>query len=206
MQPINYLAQIPQPDLSQSIMGGLQAGSAIRQSIDQRVAQEQAKQQQMAYTSDMQSYMRNPTAQGAAQLALKYPQQAESINGAFKTLSEDHQKAEKQYGVSVFAALNSNRPDIAQQIIERRVEAKKNAGQDYQDDLIYLDQLKADPSKGSQAVKAMVGYGLASLDPDQNWTIFPGFIILLGSKACLIARIASSVAAGCSFNRYFILA
>lgn len=165
MQPINYLAQIPQPDLSQSIMGGLQAGSAIRQSIDQRAAQEQAKQQQMAYMSDMQAYMQKPTAQGAAQLALKYPQQAESINGAFKTLDGERQKAELQFGNQVYGALTGGRADIAQQLLERRVEALKNAGQDYEFEQIYLDQLKSDPQGGGQAVIAMLGRGLASIDP-----------------------------------------
>lgn len=165
MQPINYLAQIPQPDLSQSIMGGLQAGSAIRQSIDQRVAQEKAKQLQQSYMSDMQAYMQNPTAQGAAQLALKYPQQAEAIGGYFKTLDSERQKAELKFGNQVYGALQGGRADIATQLLEQRVAGLKNSGQDYQDEQVYLDQLKADPQKGGQAVMAMLGYGMAALDP-----------------------------------------
>lgn len=165
MQPINYLAQIPQPDLSQSILGGLQAGTAIRQSIDQRTAQEQEQRTQQSYMADMQAYAQKPTAQGAAQLALKYPKQAEAIGGYFKTLDAERQKAEIQFGNQVYGALTGGRADIATQLLERRVEALKNSGQDYQDEQVYLDQLKNDPQRGGQAVMAMLGYGMASLDP-----------------------------------------
>jgi len=165
MQPINYLAQIPQPDLSQSILGGLQAGTAIRQSIDQRAAQEKEQRLQQSYMADMQAYAQKPTAQGAAQLALKYPKQAEAIGGYFKTLDSERQKAELQFGNQVYGALTGGRADIATQLLERRVEALKNSGQDYQDEQVYLDQLKNDPQRGSQAVMAMLGYGMASLDP-----------------------------------------
>lgn len=164
MQPINYLAQIPQPDLSQSILGGLQAGTSIRQSIDQRAAQEQEKRIQQSYMTDMQAYAQKPTAQGAAQLALKYPKQAEAIGGYFKTLDSERQKAELQFGNQVYGALQGGRADIATQLLEQRVAGLKNSGQDYQDEQVYLDQLKNDPQKGSQAVMAMLGYGLASLD------------------------------------------
>lgn len=156
---------VPQYDFAQTILGGLKAGSAIRQTIDQNQAREQAKQLQQSYMTDMQAYMQKPTAQAAARLALKYPQQAESINGAFKTLDGERQKAELQFGNQVYGALTGGRSDIAQQLLERRVEALKNSGQDYQDEQVYLDQLKADPQKGGQAVMAMLGYGMAALDP-----------------------------------------
>lgn len=165
MQPINYLAQIPQPDLSQSILGGLQAGAGIRQSIDQRAAQKQEQRAQQSYMADMQAYAQKPTAQGAAQLALKYPKQAEAIGGYFKTLDSERQKTEIQFGNQVYGALQGGRADIATQLLEQRVAGLKNSGQDYQDEQVYLDQLKNDPQKGSQAVMAMLGYGMASLDP-----------------------------------------
>jgi hypothetical protein len=165
MQPINYLAQVPQPDLSKSILGGLQAGTSIRQSIDQQAAQEKEQRLQQSYTADMQAYAQKPTAQGAAQLALKYPKQAEAIGGYFKTLDSERQKSEIQFGNQVYGALTGGRSDIATQLLERRVEALKNSGQDYQDEQVYLDQLKNDPQKGGQAVMAMLGYGMAALDP-----------------------------------------
>lgn len=68
MQPINYLGAMPQIDLGQSLMQGLQVGNAfagIRQRQDEqtRLQQEReaAAQAQAQYEADIQAARANPT-------------------------------------------------------------------------------------------------------------------------------------------------
>lgn len=165
MDPINYLAMVPQQDFTRSIMGGLQAGSMLRQvtqAEQQRVQQQQVQQQ---YMGDVQKYMTNPTAEGAAALSLKYPAQREAIATAFKDVDGARHDNEIRAGNMIYGALNTGRPDVAAKVLSDRITSMTNAGQDASNEQHMLDMLQSDPTNGPKQLQGMLGYSLAALDP-----------------------------------------
>lgn len=165
MDPINYQAFNPQVDFTRSILGGLQAGGDIRQTINAAQDRERQLAQLRAYQSDISQYMQAPTAQGAAALSLKYPGQREAIGTAFKDVSADRQQAEIKAGNMIYGALNSGRPDVAAKTLQDRITALTNSGQDASHEKQWLQVLQSDPTNGPKQVQGMLGYGLASIDP-----------------------------------------
>ena len=165
MDPINYAAYLPQADFTRSIMGGLQAGGDIRQTINAAQDRERQLGQLRAYQSDISQYMQAPTAQGAAALSLKYQGQREAIAAAFKDVSADRQQAELKAGNMIYGALNTGRPDVAASVLQNRITALSNAGQDASQEQQWLQVLQSDPVNGPRQVQGMLGYGLAALDP-----------------------------------------
>lgn len=145
--PIDYLGMFPQQDFLRDIQGGLQVGSAFRQLQDQRAAAERAQQRQQQYMVDVQEAMKSPTPQAFAALTLKYPQQREAFAAGWKTLGEAQQKDELGLASQAYAALNSNRPDVAQKLLEKRIEAMKNSGQPTQDFEPLLELVKTNPEQ-----------------------------------------------------------
>jgi hypothetical protein len=88
VQPINYMAQIPQPDLGKSLLSGLQLGTSIREIQEKSAAAEQAEQLKAAYKTDLQAVLNNPSMKAFNDFSLKYPQQREVIKdvaGRFST-------------------------------------------------------------------------------------------------------------------------
>lgn len=165
MDPINYAAFNPQVDFTRSILGGLQAGDNIRQTMNASQDRERQLAQMRSYQSDITQYMQAPTAQGAAALSLKYPGQREAIAAAFKDVSADRQQAEIKAGNMIYGALNSGRPDVAAKALQDRITAMTNAGQDTSHEKQWLQVLQSDPANGPKQVQGMLGYGLASIDP-----------------------------------------
>lgn len=163
VQPINYMGMLPQVDLGQSLLSGLQAGSAFRQMRDKRAAAEQAKALQAQYSSDLQSALSNPTPQSFAALTAKYPQQREAFKQSWDMLSKDQQDAEFGAGVKVYSALQNGRPDAALQVLDEQITAMENTGQDASDLQNIREQIRRDPKSAA----GHVGLVLSSTDPDR---------------------------------------
>lgn len=145
--PIDYLGMFPQQDFLRDIQGGLQLGVGLREIQDKRAAAERAQQLQQQYMADVQAAMKTPTPQAFAALTLKYPQQREAVAAGWKTLGEAQQKDELGLASQAYAALNSNRPDVAQKLLEKRIEAMKNSGQPTQDFEPLLELVKSNPEQ-----------------------------------------------------------
>jgi hypothetical protein len=131
MGPIDYTAgQTSSADLMRSLQGGVQLGAGI-QAVQQQQAQQQAAIQQAAqYKTDIASAYANPTPQAFAALALKYPQQREAVKQAWDGLSEGDRKAEGDTMAQAYSALLAGRKDIAQQVVQSQIDARKNSGLD----------------------------------------------------------------------------
>lgn len=152
--PINYMEYFPQQDLSQSLLGGLQAGAAIQQINAQREAQEQARldrekaiQRQAQYETDVANAIANPNPKAFAALGLKYQEHREASKQAWDMLSADEQKQELNDATSLSAMLQSGRPDLALSKIEDRIEMKKKEGVDTSELEGIRDLVKSDPKK-----------------------------------------------------------
>jgi hypothetical protein len=151
---------IPQVDLGSSILSGLKAGEAIKEIFDQRAEAERLQAEQQQYAQDVRAFMKDPTAQGAAALALKYPKQHEVIFEGMKALSADQQKAEDQHAAELFAAYEANRPEIAAEIFSKRVTGKINSGVASDIEQNALDLLQREPENAHQLIRGLATLGM----------------------------------------------
>ena len=145
MDPINYLAGVPQEDFARDIAGGLQLGATIQQLQQQRAAQQLALQRTAQYQADVSTFMQNPTPQAAAALQLRYPDQYEPIAKAWAGLNADQQKNELQDTYSIASTLHAGRADLALQQIDDRIQAAKNSGLPTADLEALRTQVEKDP-------------------------------------------------------------
>lgn len=125
--PINYVQQVASP--FQAAVSGLQLGSGIAElqaaRQDQALKQQQQQQQQQA----LQDLMSNPkpTGDDYAKATLAIPQLREQFKQAWEMHSAEQQKSSIAEVGEVHAALSSDNPDVAINILETRAEALKNS-------------------------------------------------------------------------------
>lgn len=139
MDPINYLGMLPQVDLGQKFLTGLQAGASLGEIQDQAAARQLALQQKQVAMQRAQQYQSDVSVALAAPmdqqpqlfsaLALRNPEQYEAINKSFGALSAEQQKNELRSTYGVASALKSGRSDLALQQIDDLITAHKNSGQ-----------------------------------------------------------------------------
>ena len=128
MQPINYGVQIQDP--TQSFLIAFQTGASIQES---RLKQEQ-QQQQLANQKLIQegfAKLRQPNATAAdyANLSMLLPEtQAKSVREGFSLLSGERQQAALQQSGQVLSAFKAGKPDIAINLMDQQIEAKRNSG------------------------------------------------------------------------------
>lgn len=168
VQPINYMSQIPQPDLGQSLLSGLQLGTSIREIQEKRVASEQAEQIKAAYKTDLQEVLNNPSMKAFNDFSLKYPQQREVIKDVASRFTTEQQDAEFNIGRDVAVALENNKPEVALDILNQTVDAREKSklppsvyGQ-IQQILSNAD----DPDRVKKA-KAQTNFALTLLNPEK---------------------------------------
>lgn len=163
VQPINYLEQLQQPDITGSFVGGLQAGGAIRQQQAAEQAAIEARALKAQYSADLQNYLAKPTAQAAAAMSAKYPQQREAFKQAWDIQSKDQQDANFRTGTQVYSAIQSGRTDVAAKVLDENIAAMENSGQDASALKTIRETLERDPTMTG----AQIGLTLSSLEPDR---------------------------------------
>ena len=160
--PIDY--SIPNAvDPSQAFMQALNAGRADVQYRLQQQQQQAAMAQQLQMQQDLARLASNPNATGAdySRVMTMYPQLSEHLKRAADTLNTEQQQAELKHGSQVFAALSSNRPDIAAVTLEQRAQALDNSGDKVGAAVLrsQAKQLETDPAK----VRNYYGLSLSQL-------------------------------------------
>lgn len=151
-EPINYMAAMPQQDLLRNIQGGLALGSQIRQINEAEAAQQRAQAAAKLYNDDVNAAISNPTPQAFSSLALKYPQQREAIKQAWDGLDEGERKSQSEAMSQTYAALLAGKPDIAKQVVQTRIDARKNSGMDYSTEENVLKLLDSDPRQAQASL------------------------------------------------------
>lgn len=164
VQPINYMAQIPQVNFAESLTQGLQLGSAYRGMQDKRIAAEQAALLKQQYATDMQNVLANPTQTAWSTMIAKYPQQREAFESARKGFGEERLTNEFNQGFSVSMALENGKPEVAMEQLKTIIAAKKNAGEPTQ---IYDQVFTALESGNTKGAQAGVNMALSMMDPDR---------------------------------------
>lgn len=160
--PINYLQAmgglqgVANP--GGALMGGLQAGedrlaqqevmALQRRMAEQKLMdQQRAAQREGEYQQMVQQFLRNPSAQGAADLQILFPDKREAIKSAWDTQGEEVAKANLQQLGGVFSALSGDRPDLATKSLQDRIAAEKEAGRPTGDYEALLSMIEKDPKQ-----------------------------------------------------------
>jgi hypothetical protein len=155
MDPINYLAMVPQQDFLRDIAGGFQLGAGIGEAQQQAEARQLALQQKQVAIQRAQQYQTDLGAAFAApsdqqpqlfmKLAMANPEHYEPITKSFASLSADQQRNELRDTYSIASTLQSGRSDLALQQIDDRIAAHKNSGQPTADLEALRTQVEQDP-------------------------------------------------------------
>lgn len=161
--PINYAGMMPQEDLTQSIMQGLQIGAMLRQQREASQAKQAAQEQAKQYSADVQAAFASGRPEAFAALAAKYPQQREAFKQSWDTLNDAQRETEFIQGVQAYGALRSGRIDDARAMLEQQIAAQTNAGKDTQ----RLQALRQALDTQPELVQNNLGLALSAIDPDK---------------------------------------
>lgn len=126
MGPINYAIDVQSP--FQSALQGFQAGAGVRQAIDQRADAERQRQAQQQMQLDLSELSRNPTPRAIASMSVKYPQLSENFKRSFDMMDAEQRQRRLGQATSVYAALQSKRPDVAIKLLRDQAAAMRNGG------------------------------------------------------------------------------
>jgi hypothetical protein len=129
VQPINYMSQIPQVDLAESLTSGLRLGATFRQMQDQQIARQQAQQAKQQFATDLQAAQADGSQKAWLNMIAKYPQFREAFGDVRKGVGEEQVKSEFDQGMALSMALENDAPDVAMKSVQTIIQAKKNAGQ-----------------------------------------------------------------------------
>jgi len=122
------------PSPFQQTMGGFQIGQQQQQeeiAAQQVAADTQAKRErQMATRTALAELagMDKPTGQDFARLMINFPEVAEQLKQPFEIMSADERSNAISNSRNVYAALESGNTDIARELLEDRMAAATNAG------------------------------------------------------------------------------
>ena len=136
VQPINYLAQMPQIDINKGFLESIQ-GAALLGQMQQRQQEQQQKtieaqqkeQRLQAYRSEIENAFTQGTPQAFARLMTMFPEHQAAIKPQFEQLSKDRQQGEIAAALPVASALLSGNAKVAKDLIEARIKATPE-GQD----------------------------------------------------------------------------
>lgn len=174
MDPINYLGAmgglqgISNP--GGAFLNGMQAGedrlaqqevmALQRRLAEQKLLdQQRAAQREQQYQQMVQQFMRNPSAQAAADLQILFPDKREAIKSAWDTQNEEVREANLRQLGGVFSALSGDRPDLAKKALQERISAEKEAGRPTGEYEALIDMIEKDP----QQARGFAGFLLASV-------------------------------------------
>src|SRR3989304_9991577 len=163
------------PDPTQSVMGGVQNALNISNMMSQRNLAEQkaldlqkARETQAKREADLGTLSQNPTPSALASMMVKYPSLSENFKRPYDGRTTEQKDSRLGQATQVYAALQSNKPEIAQQLLTEQATAYRNSGQEREaktlEDLGML--IKTSP----ETAKTSTGLFLASAMGPDNFT------------------------------------
>jgi len=124
--PYNYSINIPDP--TQSVMSGVQSALGIANMQAQVAEKQRAAEQQATLQADLGSVAKNPTPSALASIMVKYPQLSEQFKRTYDVLNSEQQQSRLSQATQVYAALQSGKPEVAQQLLTEQASAMRNSG------------------------------------------------------------------------------
>lgn len=131
MQPMDYRIQVQSP--FEGAIQGVQAGVNLAGVMDKQAEQQRQLELQRQMQTDLGGLamkVKDGTAgaQDFASTVVKYPQLSEHFKRGFDMMSADQQQSRLGQATQVYAALNANKPEIAQQLLAEQEAAARNSG------------------------------------------------------------------------------
>lgn len=128
MDPINYQMNVQAPFAS--ALQGIQTGIGLSNAMDQSKARQAAMQRQQGMNQTLAALAQNPNPQASdfAKATIQYPELSEHFKGTWGMLNSDQQQSRLQQITPVVAALNANKPEIAQKLVNGYADAYENSG------------------------------------------------------------------------------
>lgn len=128
VQPINYMAAMPQIDLTRSFDNLNQGLADIGKMRQEQAAAKEAKRAQAQYAADLQSTINDGSMQAWATLQGKYPSLAENLGKAAANYEQGYREKEFSSVLGIQSALENGRVDVARGMIDQKIQALKNSG------------------------------------------------------------------------------
>ena len=148
--PIDYGVQVADP--MESFLSAFKTGATIREAgLKQEQQAQQLEQQKLIQKGFTKVSGPNATAADYANLQMMLPKdQAESVGKAYAMLSGERQQIALQQAGQVFSAFKAGKPEIAIQLMDQNIEAKRNTGDEAGAKFLETmrDVSKADPKAG----------------------------------------------------------
>lgn len=162
MQPINYMLDVQNP--VQSAMTGLTQGMQIGQFMQAKelAEREAIQKQQMQEEISAFIYKPNKTYEDFSNMMVKYPSFTENFQKSYEVLDSGRQQGLFKTSSNVYAAIKSNRPDIAKNILETEARGHENAGRT--EDAERVRQMAKMADENPQALMTNAGWIMASSD------------------------------------------
>ena len=152
VQPINYLAQMPQVDIGESLIQGLQVGATFRQMQQQQAAKQQAEQRLQAYRGELENAFSQGRPEAFERLMTLFPEHQAAVKPQYDRLSKIQQQKELSSVTNVRAAIETGNPQYAKQLIERHIQATENSNQDASMYKNLLEQIDIDPKMAASNI------------------------------------------------------
>lgn len=144
-EPINYLAQMPQVNLGERLLRGLQIGAGFAQIQEQQAAKQQAEQRLQSYRTELESAFNQGTPKAFSRLMTMFPEHQAAIKPTFEQLGKERQEGEIAAALPVASALLSGNSKVAKDLIEARIQATPE-GQDASGLKALSSLIDADPA------------------------------------------------------------
>jgi len=155
--PINYLAGMPQLDVGTK---ALQLSAALQK--QQEIAKQEDLKKQ--FSADMQSAMADGSQVAWANMIAKYPQFREALGDVRKVYGEEKIKTEFNQGIGISHALETGRPEIAQERLQLIVDGLQNSGRPTG---IYGQALDALKAGNVDVARSGINMALSIADPER---------------------------------------
>jgi len=129
VQPIDYLKAMPQIDIGQAMLEGLQVGSVIAKARQEQQAKQQANQRLQSYRTELEDAFSQGTPKAFSRLMTMFPEHQAAIKPTFEQLSKERQDGEIAAALPVASALLSGNSKVAKDLLQARIDATPE-GQD----------------------------------------------------------------------------
>lgn len=173
MEPINYITQVQQP-FNAGLVGFAQ-GAQIGQVVQEQRQRDAALQQQALLKQDLAALAANPnpTARDYSNLTLRHPQLIEHFKQAWGMVNEEQKASRINQATQVYAALESNNPEVAQRLLTEQASAFRNSGDEERAKQaeVMSELLKVNPDQGKRSIGLMLA---ANMGPEKFESTFSG--------------------------------
>lgn len=159
--PFDYTVQ--QPNIAGSILGGIQAGQNLQANQNALESRDAAIAKQQQYTADLQNYLSAPSARNASAMIAKYPEFQKSLSASFDIYDKSQKDDIFKAGTQAYSAIQNGKPEVAKQILDDRIAAAENSGQDAKDLIDLRKHLDSDP----KAVASGLALTMSALKPEE---------------------------------------